>query len=102
MKSPAPFLRRLVPLLAAAAALLVLVLEVGSAGASPATGPAIVPQTPADGAPVAATGEPLSVVFSCPRFVHEEGELIEAEEPEEEATPPTPEFGPPVLGGSEE
>ncbi|MDX6653827.1 MAG: hypothetical protein QOH18_528 [Solirubrobacterales bacterium] len=110
MKSPAPFLRRLVPLLAAAAALLILVLEVGSAGASPATGPAIVPQTPADGAAVAATEEPLTVVFSCPSFVSEKGELIEPEEPEEEGgeeegeevTPPTPEFGPPVLGGGEE
>src|SRR5882757_3372201 len=108
MKSPAPFLRRLVPLLAAAAALLVLVLEVGSAGGSPATAPAIVPQTPADGSPVAATEEPLTVVFSCPSFVYEEGELIEPEEgeeeeeEEEEVTPPTPEFGPPVLGGGEE
>ena len=109
MKSPAPFLRRLVPLLAAAAALLVLVLEAGSAGASPATAPAIVPQTPADGSPVAATEEPLTVVFSCPSFVYEEGELIEPEEEgeeeeeeEEEVTPPTPEFGPPVLGGGEE
>ena len=52
MKSPSPFLRRLVPLLVAAAALLVLVLEVGSAGASPAARPAITPQTPADGSPV--------------------------------------------------
>jgi hypothetical protein len=110
MKSRAPFLRRLVPLLVAAAALLVLVLEVGSAGASPATAPAIVPQTPADGSPVAATEEPLTVVFSCPSFVYEEGELIEPEEPEEEGgeegeeevTPPAPEFGPPVLGGGEE
>jgi hypothetical protein len=112
MKSPAPFLPRLVPLLVAAAALLALVLEVGSAGAAPATAPAIVPQTPADGSPVAATGEPLTVVFTCPSFVYEEGELIEPEEPEEEGgeeeeeeeevTPPAPEFGPPVLGGGEE
>ena len=109
MKSPASFLPRLIPLLVAAAALLVLVLAVGSAGASPATAPAIVPQAPADGSPVAATGEPLTVVFTCPSFVYEKGELIEPEEPEEEGeegeeevTPPAPEFGPPVLGGGEE
>jgi hypothetical protein len=108
MKKPLPLLRRLVPLLAAAAALLILVLEVGSAGAAPATGPAIVPQSPPEGAGVAASSEALKVVFSCPSFVYEEGEVIEPEEPEEEeeeeeeAEPPAPVFGPPVIGGAEE
>jgi hypothetical protein len=99
------FTRRLVPLIAAVAALLILVLEVGSAGAAPAGPPVIVPQTPADGAPVAASSEPLAVTFSCPQYVYEEGELIEeeeGEEGEEEGTPPPPVFGPPVLGGGEE
>jgi hypothetical protein len=115
MKNPLPLFRRLVPLLAAAAALLVLVLEVGSAGAAPAASPAIVPQSPPEGAGVAASSEPLTVAFSCPSFVYEEGELIEPEEPEEpeeeeeeegegeeEVEPPAPVFGPPVIGGSEE
>jgi hypothetical protein len=103
MKSLPPFLRRLVPLLAAAAALLVLVLEVGAAGASPAVGPAIVPQSPAKGAPVAATEEPLTVVFSCPSFVYEEGEVIEEEEENEEGEVEVTEIvTPPVLGGGEE
>jgi hypothetical protein len=95
--------RRLVLLLIAAGALAALVLEVGAAGASPTTGPAI---------------QPLKVTFSCPQFVYEEGELIEAEEPEEPVEepeeegeegeeevvvppPPVPVFGPPTLGGSE-
>lgn len=110
MKNLSPCLRRLVPLCVAAAALLVLVLEIGSAGAAPAAAPAIVPQTPANGSPVAATEEPLTVVFSCPSYVYEEGEVIEPEEPEEEegeegeeeGEPPTPVIGPPVLGGGEE
>jgi hypothetical protein len=113
MKNPLPLLRRLVPLLVAAAALLVLVLEVGSAGAAPATGPAIVPQSPPEGAGVPASSEALKVVFTCPSFVYEEGELIEPEEPEEEeegegeegeeeVEPPAPVFGPPVIGGAEE
>lgn len=105
------FIRRLVPLIAVAAALLILVLEVGSAGAAPAGPPAIVPQTPANGSPVAASSEPLAVTFGCPTYVYEEGELIEepeeeggeeeeGEEGEEEELIPV--FGPPVLGGGEE
>ena len=117
MKSLPPFSRRLVPLLAAAAALLVLVLEVGSAGATPATGPEIVPLSPPEGAPVPAGSEALSVSFACPGYVYEEGELIEPEEPKEEGgegeeegeegeekeavTPPAPTFTPPVIGGAE-
>jgi hypothetical protein len=107
MISLPPFTRRLVPLLAAAAALLILVLEVGSAGASPATGPAIVPQSPGEGAPVPASSEPLTVSFTCPSYVYEAGEVIEVEEPEEgegeeEGPPPPPIVGPPTLGGAEE
>lgn len=120
MKNSSPFRRRLVPLLAAAAALLILVLEVGAAGASPAVAPAIVPQSPGDGAAVPAGEEALTVSFTCPSYVYEEGELIEVEEPEEPkeeegeggegegeeegapAPPPAPVFGPPVLGGGEE
>jgi hypothetical protein len=121
--------RRLVLLLVAAGALAALVLGVGGAGASPATGPPITPLVPAEGAAVEASGEALKVTFSCPQFVYEEGELIEeeeeeeAEEPEapeepeegegeEEETeegggeeevvpPPAPVFGPPTLGGAE-
>ncbi len=117
MKRPAPRLRRLVPLFVAAAALLILVLEVGSAGARPATGPTIVPQSPGDGAPVPASEEALTVSFTCPSYVYEEGEVIEVEEPEEGGgeegeegegegegapTPPIVVVGPPVLGGGEE
>jgi hypothetical protein len=111
--------RRFVLLLIAAGALAVLVFEVGAAGASPATGPPITPQSPGEGASVEASGEALKVTFSCPQFVYEEGELIEeeeseeVEEPEEEESeegeeeekvvppPPVPVFGPPTLGGSE-
>src|SRR5271156_1736672 len=108
--------RRLVLPLIAAGALAVLVLEVGAAGASPATGPPIEPQSPGEGASVEAGAEALKVTFSCPQFVYEQGELIEeeAEEPEEEESeegeggeekvippPPAPVFGPPTLGGSE-
>ncbi|HXF32869.1 MAG TPA: hypothetical protein VN522_15260 [Solirubrobacterales bacterium] len=100
MKNPRPLLRHLALLLAAAAAIVVLILEVGGAGASPAVGPAIVPQSPAKGAPVPATEEPLTVVFSCPGFVYEEGEEIEPEEEEEGEEAPS--IGPPVLGGGEE
>jgi hypothetical protein len=100
MKSLPPSLRRLVPLIAAAVALLVLVLEVVPAGAAPATGPAITPQSPTKGAPVAATEEPLTVSFTCPSYVLEEGEVIEPEEGGEEEEPPI--VGPPVLGGGEE
>jgi hypothetical protein len=103
MKRLPSYARRLVPLLAAAAALLVLVLEVGSAGASPATGPAITPLTPADGVGVPASGEALKVTFSCPSYVLEEGETIEPEEGEEEETTPLPPIIiPPLLGGGEE
>jgi hypothetical protein len=78
--------RRLVLLLIAAGALAALVLEVGSAGASPASSPTFEPQIPPDGGAVQASAEPLKVTFSCPSFVYEEGEVIEeeAEEPEEE------------------
>src|SRR6185437_10776020 len=117
--------RRLVLLLIAAGALAVLVLEAGGAGAAPATGPPIAPQSPGEGAAVEASAEPLKVTFSCPQFVYEAGELIEEEEiegpqkpeegpkpeePEEEemgavdekpTLPPPPVFGPPTLGGSE-
>jgi hypothetical protein len=111
--------RRLVLLLIAAGALAALVLEVGAAGASPTTGPAIQPQSPGEGAAVEASAEPLKVTFSCPQFVYEEGELIEEEEIEEPIEepgeegeegeeeevivppPPVPVFGPPTLGGSE-
>jgi hypothetical protein len=99
------FSRRLVLLIAAAAALLISALEVGSAGAAPAGPPAIVPQSPGNGAPVPASSEALTFTFSCPQYVYEKGELIEEpeeEEGEEEGTPPPPVFGPPVLGGGEE
>ncbi|HTT95054.1 MAG TPA: hypothetical protein VMF55_10300 [Solirubrobacterales bacterium] len=106
MKNLSRCLRRLIPLIVAAAALLVLVLEVGAAGASPASGPAIVPLSPAGGVPVAATEEALKVEFACPSYVYEEGEVIEPEEEgeegEEEGEPPAPVIGPPVLGGGEE
>jgi hypothetical protein len=85
MKSRASLSRRLVPLLVALAAIVGLVISVGSAGASPATTPPIEAQIPADGAPVAAE-ETIKVTFSCPEFVLEEGEVIEEEvieEPEE-------------------
>jgi hypothetical protein len=99
MKSLPPSLRRLVPLIAAAVALLVLVLEVVPAGAAPATGPAITPLSPTKGAPVAATEEPLTVSFTCPSYVLEEGEVTEPEGGEEEEPPIV---GPPILGGGEE
>jgi hypothetical protein len=104
--------RRLVLLLIAAGALAVLVLEVGAAGASPATGPPIDPQSPGEAATVEASGEALKVTFSCPQFVYELGEEEEIEvappvppeeeeEEEEEATPPIIVIGPPTLGGAE-
>src|ERR1700759_1371630 len=106
MESLKKFTRRLVPLVAAAAALLVLVLAVGSAGASPAVAPTITAQLPANGASVPASSEALQVTFTCPSYVYEEGEEIEVDEPEEEGgeevEPPAPIFTPPVLGGPEE
>jgi hypothetical protein len=107
--------------LIAVGAVVGLVWAVASAGASPATSPPITPERPTDGANVEASGEALQVVFSCPSYVLEEGEVIEeegeeAEEPEEpeeegeegeepeegEETPPAePVIGPPVLGGPE-
>ncbi len=108
--------RRLVLLLIAAGALAGLVLGAGGAGASPATGPPIAPQSPGEGASVEASAEALKVTFSCPQFVLEEGEVIE-EPPEEEGgieeggeggegeevtpPPPVPVVGPPTLGGAE-
>jgi len=76
----------LVPLLAALAALAGLVLAVGSAEATTATSPPIEPLTPSENAGVQASAEPLSVTFTCPEFVSEEGEVIE---PEEEAVEET-------------
>jgi hypothetical protein len=114
--------RRLVLPSIAAGALVALVLEVGAAGASPATGPPITPQSPAEGATVQASGEPLKVTFSCPQYVLEEGEAEEIEAPppekgegseegeggeeeggggEEEVAPPVVVIGPPTLGGAE-
>jgi hypothetical protein len=115
MKNLLRFSRRLVLPLIAVGALVGLVLEVGAAGASPATSPPIEPQRPANGASVRASGEPafsaLQVAFSCPSYVLEEGELIEEETEEEEeseeeggeeeAPPAEPLRGPPVLGGPE-
>jgi hypothetical protein len=92
------FSRRLIPLLIAFGAILALVIEVGSAGASPATSPPIQPQSPADGVSMAATEEPIPVTFTCPSFVYEEGEIEVIEEENEEGEmeeveieiPPTP------------
>ncbi|HEY2054696.1 MAG TPA: hypothetical protein VGH14_12250 [Solirubrobacterales bacterium] len=90
----------------AAGALTALVLEVGAAGASPATGPPIAPESPAEGVAVEAGGEALKVTFSCPQFVLEEGETEEIEvlPPEEEPEaepPPIIVVGPPTLGNAE-
>jgi hypothetical protein len=119
MKILSRFSRRLVLLAIAVGALVALALEVGAAGASPATGPPIVPQSPAENATVEASGEALKVTFACPSYVYELGEPIEeeegkeeekeAEEPEEggeeekgeEKAPPEPILGPPTLGGPE-
>lgn len=121
MKNRPRSFSRLVPLLVALAAIIGLVFAVGSAEATPATSPPIEPQLPSENAGVQASAEPLSVTFTCPSFVAEEGEVIEeeeeAEEPEEEggeeegeggeepeAVPPPPVIlrEPPVLGGAEE
>ncbi|HEX4308110.1 MAG TPA: hypothetical protein VHZ54_18885 [Solirubrobacterales bacterium] len=121
MKILPRFSRRLVLLLIAAGALAALVVEVGAAGASPATSPTFEPLVPSDGGAVQASGEPLKVTFSCPSFVYEEGEVIEeeVEEPEEEPEegeegeeegeggeeevilPVEPVIGPPTLGTPE-
>jgi hypothetical protein len=91
--------------LAAVGVIVGLVLAaVGSAGASPTTGPAIVPESPADGAVLPAGDEAIPVAFSCPVFAYEEGELIETitEENEEEEIEIVEEiFGPPALGSAE-
>jgi hypothetical protein len=90
MKTRASFLRALVPLLVAVGAIVGLVLEVGSAGASPAPPKTFEPLIPANGTSVAASGEPFQVTFTCPSFVYEEGEVLEekAELPEEEGETP--------------
>jgi hypothetical protein len=122
---------RLAPLLVALAALTGLVLAVGTAGATTATSPPIEPLTPTENAGIQASGEPLTVTFTCPSFVYEEGEVIgESEEeieervereveerlqrekeeeegvefPEEEIAPEEEvvEREPPVMGGAEE
>jgi hypothetical protein len=114
--------RRLVLLAIAVGALAVLIVEVGAAGATPATGPPIDLQSPGEGASVEASGEALKVTFTCPQFVYEAGEEEEIEvlppeeeEPEEggeeeeegeggeeeELPPPIIVIGPPTLGGSE-
>ena len=79
MKNRPRSFSRLVPLLVALAAITGLVLAVGSAGATTATSPPIEPQLPSENAGVQASGEPLSVTFTCPSFVAEEGEVIEPE-----------------------
>jgi hypothetical protein len=96
------FSRRLIPLLVAVCALLALVIEVGSAGASPATSPPIQPQSPPDGAGVAASAEGMKVTFSCPAFVYEEGEVEVIEEENEEGEMEEVEIElPPTLGSAE-
>jgi hypothetical protein len=112
MKSRASFLRASVPLLVAVGAIFALVLAVGSAGASPAPPKTFEPLIPADGTPVAASGEPLKVTFTCPSFVFEAGEVIEEESEtelekiekeieEEELLPPIITVVPPTIGGAE-
>jgi len=90
-------------LLAAVGAIVFLVLEVGAAGAAPATSPSISPQSPPDGASVAATEEGLHVTFTCPSFLYEEGEVEVIEEENEEGELEVVEEieGPPVLGNAE-
>jgi hypothetical protein len=128
MKNRPRSFSRLVPLLVALAALTGLVVAVGSAGATTATSPPIEPLIPSENAGVQASAEPLTVTFTCPVFVTEEGEVIEEEEteepeeeeeggeeegeggeeegaeetPEEEVVPPVVLREPPVLGGGEE
>jgi hypothetical protein len=96
-------LPRPVLLLAAVGAIVGLVLAaVGSAGATPATSPPITTLIPGEGAPVAATAEPIAFSFNCPSFATEEGEPIEEEIENEEEELETIEVpGPPVLGNSE-
>jgi hypothetical protein len=100
------FSRRLIPLLIAVGALVALALEVVPAGATTATKPAIEPQSPAEDISLPASEEALSVSFTCPSFVFEEGEPIEEEEGGEEGEGEEKEeggaaVGPPVLGGAE-
>jgi hypothetical protein len=129
MKNRPRSLSRLVPLLVALAALVGLVMAVGSADATTATSPPIEPLIPGENAGIQASAEPLSVTFTCPTFVSEEGEVIEEPEeepveeteeeieereerekeeeegvvfPEEEVVPPVVLREPPVLGGAEE
>lgn len=96
------FSRRSVLLLIALGAIVGLALEVGAAGASPATKPPIEPQRPGNGAPVEGSGEPLQVAFSCPSYLLEEGEVVEEEVENEEGEEETvTRTEPPVLGGPE-
>ena len=82
MKNRPRSFSRLVPLLVALAAITpASSWAVGSAGATTATSPPIEPQLPSENA-VQASGEPLSVTFTCPSFVAEEGEVIEETEEE--------------------
>jgi hypothetical protein len=87
MKNRPRSFSRLVPLLVALAALTGLIVAVAPAGATPATSPPIEPLIPSENAGVQASAEPLSVTFTCPTFISEEGEVIE--EPEEEAVEET-------------
>lgn len=82
MKTRPRSFSRLIPLLVALAALTGLVMAVGSADATPATSPPIEPLIPTENAGVQASAEPLSVTFTCPSFVYEEGEVIEETEEE--------------------
>jgi hypothetical protein len=97
------FSRRLIPLLIAVGAIVGLALEVVPAGATTATNPAIEPQGPADGINVPASEEGLSVTFSCPGFVLEEGEteVIEEENEEEEMEVVEEITIPPTAGSAE-
>lgn len=86
MRSLPSFSRRLIPLLVVVGAIVGLAFAVVPAGATTASSPPIEPQSPADGANVAASEEALPFTFTCPTFVYEEGEteVIEEENEEEE------------------